>query len=476
MNASPESSWQSVLAAADRYAAAIGERDADLNAFLELDPGRRPADPAGSGPLRGMPFAVKDNIAVRGFRLTCGSRMLAGHVSPYDATVVARLVAAGAVPVGKTNLDEFGMGSSTDNSAGGPTNNPWDPERVAGGSSGGSAAAVAAGLVPLAIGTDTGGSVRQPAAFCGVYGLKPTYGSLSRYGLVAYASSLEVAGLLSYDLDLIRAAYGAACGEDTMDQTSVGIPDGDRLPPAAVRRVAFLGGELGLDAPTAAGYAEARRLVESQGISVDEVELATSDYVVPAYYTIATAEASANLARFNGVRYGERPVFAENPEELVRSARGTGFGSEVKLRILLGTYVLRSGFQEQYYQRAQRIRTAIRRELAKLYETYDLLVLPAYPIVAFRHGEGELDAFQQKLADRFTLMANLAALPALSIPAGVHDGLPVGVQAMGPMFSEERLLSFAELFAKDLPPQRPPRYASALADELASRGEEGGRA
>lgn len=477
MSDSSRSNWQSVLtSSADAYAKALCARDERINAFLETDVLRRSGDPGTSGDassaraasprLAGLPLAVKDNIAVRGFQLTCGSRILADHVSPYDATVVSRLVAGGAVPVGKTNLDEFGMGSSTDNSAGGATNNPWDPERVAGGSSGGSAAAVAAGMVPLALGTDTGGSVRQPAAFCGVYGLKPTYGTLSRYGLVAYASSLEVAGILSYDLDLIRDAFSAAAGDDRMDQTFVAPPQGKQSPPETVRRVAFLGGELGLDERTAKAYAAFREVVASSGVETEEVELSTADYVVPAYYTIATAEASANLARFNGVRYGNRPVFAENPEELVRASRAHGFGPEVKLRILLGTYVLRSGFQEQYYQRAQRIRTAIRQELAKLYESYDLLVLPTFPTVAFRHGEGELSAFQQKVADRFTTMANLAALPALAIPAGVHDRLPVGLQAMGPAFSEGRLLSFAGLVAKELPPERPPDYAVPLCDEV----------
>lgn len=472
---------QRLLASPDAFRSALIARNEHVNAFLEIDPGRRLADrgafdgaddkragDSGDALLVGLPLAVKDNIAVRDFQLTCGSRILAGHVSPYDATVVARLVASGAVPVGKTNLDEFGMGSSTDHSAGGPTNNPWDTARVAGGSSGGSAAAVAAGMVPLALGTDTGGSVRQPAAFCGVYGLKPTYGTLSRYGLVAYASSLEVAGLMSFDLELMRAAYTAAAGEDVMDQTSVSAPA--TLPPPTVRSVAMLGGDLGLDEATAAGYARVREALVAHDVAVEEIELSTADYVVPAYYTIATAEASANLARFNGIRYGERPVFAENPEELVRRARADGFGSEVKLRILLGTYVLRSGFQEQYYQRAQRIRTAIRRELATLFERYDLLVLPAYPTVAFAHGEGELDAFQQKVADRFTTMANLAALPALSVPAGVHGGLPVGIQAMGPAFSEERLFTFASLVAKEIPVERPPAYRTSIAEELVGPG------
>ncbi|MFP4114376.1 MAG: amidase family protein [Spirochaetota bacterium] len=469
MSDSSHASWKSVLASPVDYERTVRARDEALHAFLEFDGARRSSAatdlPAGEA-LAGVPFAVKDNIAVQRFQLTCGSKFLANHVSPYDATIVSRLVSAGAVPVGKTNLDEFGMGSSTDNSASGPTNNPWDTERVAGGSSGGSAAAVAAGMVPFALGTDTGGSVRQPASFCGVYGLKPTYGTLSRYGLVAYASSLEVAGILSYDLELIRSVYQAASGEDIMDQTSVSAPESELVPPATVRRVAFLAGDLGLDERTAAAYARVREAVASLDVAVEDVELTTADYVVPAYYTIATAEASANLARFNGVRYGERPVFAENPEELVRASRAAGFGSEVKLRILLGTYVLRSGFQEQYYQRAQKIRTAIRQELAKLHESYDLLMLPAFPTAAFKHGESELDAFQQKVADRFTTMANLAALPALSVPAGVFHGLPVGIQAMGPAFSEERLLSFAEALARELPVERPPAYARPVVDEL----------
>lgn len=474
MRASSPERWQQVLANS-AYADALRSRDSSINAFLEIDTDRRHShgdgtSPAAAGPLAALPLAVKDNIAVRGFGLTCGSRILANHVSPYDATVVARLVAAGMVPVGKTNLDEFGMGSATEHSIAGPTNNPWDADRVAGGSSGGSAAAVAAGMVPLALGTDTGGSVRQPAAFCGIYGFKPTYGTLSRYGLVAYASSLEVAGLLSRDLAILRAAYEAASGADVMDQTSVSLPDAASRPSDEVRRVAFLGGELGLDQRTAAAYRRMRDVVAATGAAVEDVELVTAEAVVPAYYTIAAAEASANLARFNGVRYGERPVFAENPEALVRQARTEGFGDEVKLRILLGTYVLRSGFQEQYYQRAQRVRTAIRRELASVFARHDLLVLPVYPTAAFRHGEAELTAFQQKLADRFTTLANLAALPALSVPGGVCDGLPVGIQAIGPAFSEARLMRFAELAAAELPPQRPPGYEIELCDEVIPGG------
>ena len=451
MSTTSTRSWRAVLSDPDRYGAALADRNRALNAFLEIDATRRPA----ASPAGAVPIAVKDNIAVRGYRLTCASRMLESFVCPYDATIVSRLIAAGYQPVGKTNLDEFGMGSSTDNSAGGPTSNPWDTDRVAGGSSGGSAAAVAAGMVPVALGTDTGGSVRQPAAFCGVYGLKPTYGALSRYGLVAYASSLEVAGILADSVDLVSDVYTAATGIDPMDQTSTWTAS---PPSPETRTVAFLSGDLGLDRRTTAGYARMRDAVASRRYEHTDVELSTSDYAVPAYYTIATAEASANLARFNGVRYGERPLYAENPEALVRAARSAGFGSEVKLRILLGTYVLRSGFQEQYYQRAQKIRTAIRNEFESLFATYDLLVLPVFPTVAFRHGADELDAFQQKVADKFTTLANLAALPALSIPTGVFDGLPVGIQVMGPPHSEARLIEFARAIATEIPFERPPGY------------------
>jgi aspartyl-tRNA(Asn)/glutamyl-tRNA(Gln) amidotransferase subunit A len=463
MNAESRTPWHALLADhADWYKNELEKRDKALNTFLQV------SIPAGAAST-GLPLGVKDNIAVRGLQLSCGSKILDGLVSPYDATIVARAREAGFAPVGKTNLDEFGMGSSTDNSAGGPTNNPWDTSRVAGGSSGGSAAAVAAGLVPVAFGTDTGGSVRQPASFCGVYGLKPTYGNLSRYGLVAYASSLEVAGVLGESVEIVEQLFGAATGVDGMDQTSVAAEK--KLPDSSAGRVAFLSGELGLDSRTAAGYQSMRAAVEAAGCAIEDVELKTAEYVIPAYYTIAAAEASANLARFNGVRYGQRPFFAENPEQLVRSARATGFGSEVKLRVLLGTYVLRSGFQEQYYQRAQRIRTAIKNELAELFSRYDALFLPVFPCAAFAHGASELDAFQQKLADKFTSLANLAGLPALSIPSGVHDGLPVGIQAMGPAFSEARLLDLARKVRAEIPFARPDAYSKSLAELAGERAK-----
>ncbi len=451
------------------YERLVRAADAEIGAFLDFDPSRRSSN---EHPLAGVPFAVKDNIAVRGFQLSCGSRILGDHVAPYDATVVRRLIAAGMVPVGKTNLDEFGMGSSCDNSALGQTHNPWDRTRVPGGSSGGSAAAVAAGLVPVALGSDTGGSVRQPAAFCGVYGLKPTYGMLSRYGLVAYASSLETVGIIGADPATIREVLDSAAGIDERDQTSIASPRGvsehsaDAHGAGLPKRVAFLAGDLDLDEPTRAGYQRFRTAVEELGVATEEVELSTMDVAVSSYYTIATAEASANLARFNGVRYGDRPIYAENPEELVRKTRSEGFGPEVLMRILLGTYVLRSGFQEQYYQRAQKIRTAVRNELSALFSHHELLILPVFPTVAFPHGDAGLSPFQQKLADRFTTLANLAALPALSIPAGVYGGLPVGIQAMGPARSEVRLLEFARQLAAKLPVERPPEYQGSICDQI----------
>lgn len=479
--------WQYLLKDAAgqlKYRELVETRNDSLNCFLEFDPARRGGSgalSAGSpgstdGLLAGLPFAVKDNIAVRGFSLTCGSKILQNVLSPYDATAVARLLEAGAVPVGKTNLDEFGMGSSNQHSAFGGAANPWDLSRVPGGSSGGSAAAVAAGLVPFALGSDTGGSVRQPAAFCGVYGLKPTYGTVSRYGLVAYASSLDVIGVVARDIDLVREVYRTIAGEDPRDHSSTnpdpspaGGPealatDGQTAgAPWSPKRVAFLGGALELDPAIQKAYDATRKELESQGVAVEEIELSTLKYVVPAYYTIATAEASANLARYNGVRYGQRPDFAENPDELVRKARDNGFGAEVKSRILLGTYVLRSGFQDQYYLRAQRIRTAIRNELAAAFGSYDLLILPVFPIPAFPKGEAGLSDFQQKLADRFTGTANLAGTPALTIPTGSENGLPLAVQAMAPAFEEERLFSLARLLAERFPLETPEDFPPLVA-------------
>ena len=368
------------------------------------------------------------------------------------------------------------MGSSTDNSALQETHNPWDHSRVAGGSSGGSAAAVAQQLVPVALGSDTGGSIRQPAAFCGVYGLKPTYGTVSRYGLVAYASSLEVIGVLGADIHTVADTYRAMRGEDDQDHSTVAIPPEatTAVPSDAVATIGVLQGDLGLDEAVTRNYKHTAEKLQEVGYNVVPVELSTLEYVVPAYYTIAAAEASANLARYNGVRYGYRPVFSENPDELMRMARSEAFGDEVKLRILLGTYVLRSGFQDQYYTRAQKIRTLIRRELDQRFQDVDLILSPTFPVQAFAHGDSTMDPFQQKVADRFTGTANLAAIPALTIPSGLEGGLPVGMQLMGPAFSEEKLFSVAERVAT-LEPMRFPEGSRSFEQWQSDRNDGGAR-
>ncbi len=500
---------QSVLP--DGFDAYLDAWEAKIGAFIEFD--RNPAvaaataervtssaGPAGapaSAPagVAGLPFAVKDNIAVEGFGLSCGSRLLENLRSPYTATAVARLQAGGAVVVGKTNLDEFGMGSSCDLSALKRTNNPWNQELVAGGSSGGSAAAVAAGLVPFALGSDTGGSVRQPASFCGVVGLKPTYGAVSRFGLVAYASSLETIGIVADTAARARSAFAVMRGTDGRDQTTVaapagapplralgGEPCGKRrigvLSPAALasslgsvaEEVSAVDGEgalkAGAEAAKAAvlepevarAFERAKAELRALGHELFDVQLPSLKYGVPAYYTIATAEASANLARFDGIRYGKRPDWAENPEELIDKARGAGFGAEVKLRILLGTFVLRSGFQDRYYLRAQRIRAGIRRDFDRVLSGVDSVLMPVFPTRAFARGEAGLSPFAQKAADLFTCCANLAGLPALAFPAGIEGGLPVGVQLVGASFSEGLLLDIAEGYEAVHPTVRPEAY------------------
>jgi len=448
--------WSAVLSSPEQkslYSRRVREIDKDLGSFLSFNPEDAVSDGNTGGVLSGLPLAVKDNIAVAGRPLTCGSRMLENLKAPYTATAVSLLEAEGAVVVGKTNLDEFGMGSSNENSALGTTVNPWNHDRVPGGSSGGSAAAVAAGLVPLALGSDTGGSVRQPANFCGVYGLKPTYGSVSRFGLTAYASSLEVIGTLSRDIDLMETAFSTMSGLDDRDQSTVS----HEAPKSETSRAVMLKVEPGvLDPPVASAYREAGEVLKNAGYDVTEVSMPFLDLVVPAYYTIATAEASANLARFNGIRYGYAPDFAENPTELMKKARHEGFGREVKLRILLGTYVLRSGFQDQYYGRAQKIRTLIRNELKSIFSSADLLLMPVFPTQAFLIGDSEMDDYKQRLADVFTTLANLSGLPALSVPVGVENGLPTGVQFMAPAFAEERLFKAARELQDVFPLQIPP--------------------
>ena len=480
--------WSAALAGehgAQRWQRAALAADEAINGFVEVDAARAAGGHAegDGGVLAGVPFAVKDNIAVEGFSLSCGSGLLRGLVAPYTATAVARLQGAGALVVGKTNLDEFGMGSSSEHSCFGAVRNPWNDAMVAGGSSGGSAAVVAAGLVPFALGSDTGGSVRQPASFCGVYGLKPTYGAVSRFGLVAYASSLDVIGVTAADAATARLAFEAMRGVDQLDQSSVDYPPSPEPKPASDRLVVGVpNGVLeGVDPAVGAGLDAARDRLRAAGIRCVPVELGSLEYVVPAYYVIATAEASANLARYDGVRYGVRHAAggayaAADAEEMTVAARSAGFGAEVKLRILVGTYVLRSGFQEQYYQRAGRIRTLIRRSFEHAFGEVDLLLMPTFPVPPFALGAAGLDAFQQKQGDLFTCTANLTGHPALAVPSVVDGGLPIGVQFMAPYFREDLLFQVAEALAAQFEPPRPPGYVgpdALLAEGGAAAREDG---
>jgi len=454
--------WRGLTAGAEQlqqYKELLEVYDSRIGSFLEIDPVKGAAliqDRGGSGPLAGMPFGVKDNIAVKNFQLSCGSKILENFISPYTATAVQKLLAAGAIPVGKVNLDEFGMGSSTENSAYHPTVNPWDHAYVPGGSSGGSAAAVAAGLVPFALGSDTGGSVRQPAAFCGTYGLKPTYGAVSRFGLTAYASSLECVGILADSVHTTREVFRTISGADPLDQTSTAAPEEQADGQAAAAKsssytIGVLKQPEGLDAATETVYLASIERMKELGWTIVPVDLDTLEYVVSVYYTIATAEASANLARYTGIRYGVREQGTANHEEMVRLTREHGFGNEVKLRILLGTYVLRSGFQDQYYVRAQKIRTLILREITELFTRVDMLLMPVFPVSGFRLGSEQMTPFQQKMADKFTVTANLAGIPSLSFPAGKSGQLPVGMQLMAPVFQEERLFNAAEVLSGGRP-------------------------
>jgi aspartyl-tRNA(Asn)/glutamyl-tRNA(Gln) amidotransferase subunit A len=402
-------------------------------------------------PLAGVPLAVKDNIHVAGRASSAGSRILEGFVAPDDATCVARLVAAGAVVVGKTNCDEFGMGSSNENSAFGPARNPWDPSRVPGGSSGGSAAAVAARAVPLAIGTDTGGSVRQPAALCGLVGWKPTYGRVSRYGLVAFASSFDQAGALARSVEEAARAFTVMAGSDPRDATSLASPVPDAISRledgAAGRRIGLLveaeSADGGLHPGVAAVFARTARALEEAGAVVTRVSVPRVPFAVPVYYLTATAEASSNLARFDGARYGAR-VDAPSLAGMVSGSRSAGFGPEVKRRILLGTFALSSGYHDAYYGRAQKVRALLARDFAAAFRDVDAILCPTSPEPAFALGAKTGDPLAMYLADVFTVPASLAGLPAVSVPAGFTDeGLPVGMQLIGPADSEPVLFALA---------------------------------
>jgi aspartyl-tRNA(Asn)/glutamyl-tRNA(Gln) amidotransferase subunit A len=371
-------------------------------------------------PLAGVPVAVKDVLNIEGLPTTCGSRVLEGYRPPFTATAIERLEAAGAIVVGKTNMDEFAMGSSTETSAYKPTRNPWDTARVPGGSSGGSAAAVAARLAPLALGTDTGGSIRQPAAFCGVVGLKPTYGRVSRYGLVAFGSSLDQVGPFARTVEDAALAAAPLFGRDPRDATSLDRPVGD-LASALVRGVGGL------------------RVVSAGAVLVD-VELPHLHHAVATYYLVATAEASSNLARYDGVRYGRREGGDSDLRSMYGRTRDAGFGPEVKRRIILGTFALSSGYYDAYYLRAQKVRALIRRDFDREFGRCDVVATPTTPSPAFRLGDKTSDPLQMYLEDIFTVPANLAGLPALSLPCGLAAGLPVGLQLLGRPFDEETLL------------------------------------
>jgi len=403
-------------------------------------------------PLTGIPAIIKDNICTKGTKTTCSSRMLESFVPPYNATVMERLNRCGVVMMGKANMDEFAMGSSTEHSAFFPTHNPWDLSRVPGGSSGGSAVAVAAGEAVYALGSDTGGSIRQPAGFCGVTGLKPTYGRVSRYGLVAFASSLDQIGPLTQNVTDCALVLNAIAGYDSKDSTSVPYPTPDYTQcldanlkglRIGIPREYFVEGMQG-EVDDAIKTAIAK--LEALGASIDEVSLPHTPYALAAYYIIAPSEASANLARYDGVKYGFSYKEADNMWEAMEKTREHGFGDEVKRRIMLGTYALSAGYYDAYYLKAQKIRTLIRQEFDQAFEKYDVLITPTSPTTPFKIGEKMDDPLQMYLSDVCTLPINIAGVPAISIPAGFADGLPIGMQIIGKPFSEETILKIAHAY------------------------------
>jgi aspartyl-tRNA(Asn)/glutamyl-tRNA(Gln) amidotransferase subunit A len=444
--------------------------DPQVRAFLEVArehalerAARVDADRAAGrplGPLAGVPVAVKDNICTAFGHTTCGSKILVGYVSPYDATAVERIEAAGGIIVGKTNLDEFGMGSSTENSGFFPTGNPWKADCVPGGSSGGSAAAVAAGMVPVALGSDTGGSIRQPASLCGTVGLKPTYGRVSRYGLVAYASSLDQIGVLAGCVEDAALMLTVISGRDPRDSTSVDRPVPDYRAALTETRLTQLAGRLrigvaeeyfgpGLDEQTRAAVEAALDLYRRLGAATVRVSLPHCPYAIAAYYLVATAEASSNLARFAGVHYGCRAADPTDLIDLYSASRSAGFGPEVKRRIMLGTFALSAGYYDAYYDKALRVRRLIKADFDRALAECDVLAGPTSPTPAFRLGEKLADPLAMYLADIYTIAVNLAGIPALAVPCGfTDDGRPIGLQLMGPVFAENILLQAARLYER----------------------------
>ena len=421
----------------------------ELNAYLWVA-GDRPEPAAPGAPLAGVPLAVKDLFCTKGVPSQAGSKILEGYRPPYTATVVSKLADAGAPLLGKTNQDEFAMGSSNENSAFGPVLNPWDRARVPGGSSGGSAAAVAAGSAPWALGTDTGGSIRQPAALCGIVGLKPTYGTVSRYGMIAFASSLDQAGPLTRDVGDAALLLRHMVGHDARDSTSVGFPGTIETPTAERLDGIRLGvpeeltGEgIALDPGVLAVFHEVLELAEQLGASIETCRLPHAPHALSAYYVLAPAEASSNLARYDGVRYGARSENGGGLVEMYTRTRSEHFGPEVKRRIMLGTYSLSSGYYDAYYGRAQRVRTKIADDFRAAFERFDFIVTPTAPTVAFELGAKTADPLSMYVNDYCTVPMSLAGIPAISIPAGLSEGLPVGFQLAGPAFSENRILDAA---------------------------------
>jgi aspartyl-tRNA(Asn)/glutamyl-tRNA(Gln) amidotransferase subunit A len=409
-----------------------------------------------AAPLAGVPVAVKDNICTRGLRTTASSRMLETFVPPYDATVIERLHEAGAVVVGKTNCDEFAMGSSNENSAFGPAKNPWKLDRIPGGSSGGSAVAVAAGMAPLSLGSDTGGSIRQPAAMCGIVGLKPTYGRVSRYGLLAFGSSLDQIGPFTHSARDAAIALGVISGADRADATCASRPvdDYEAALTGDVKglRIGVPARMLasGVDPDISRALSGALDMLRARGAAVVDIDLPHAKYAISVYYLVATAEASSNLARYDGARYGLRAADTDLSAMYMKS-REKGFGAEVKRRIMLGTYVLSAGYYDAYYLKAQQVRTLIRRDYDEAFKTVDVVAMPTSPIPAFKIGEKMADPLQMYLADIFTVSANLAGLPAISVPCGftADDQLPIGLQLTGRPFDESTLLRIADAYERD---------------------------
>jgi aspartyl-tRNA(Asn)/glutamyl-tRNA(Gln) amidotransferase subunit A len=445
-----------------------------LNAFLEID--RQGAlkradeidalDQSDKSrlPLAGVPIAVKDNICVRGMQTSCGSRILGPYQPPYDATAIERLLSAGVIVIGKTNCDEFAMGSSNENSAFGPVKNPWDTARVPGGSSGGSAAAVAAGIVPVALGSDTGGSVRQPASLCGVIGIKPTYGRVSRYGLVAFGSSLDQIGVLTRETTDAAAVLQIIAGRDPHDATTaeVAVPDYSASLDKDVKGLRLglsraLLGE-GLNDEVRDSIEKAIDTYRELGAEIVDIDLPHAKYAIAVYYIIATAEASSNLARYDGVRYGFRAEDAPGLRDMYRRTRDEGFGPEVKRRIMLGTYVLSAGYYDAYYLKAQKVRSLLRQDFATAFAKCDAVLTPTAPTPAFLSGEKVDDPLAMYLNDIYTVTANLAGIPGISVPCGFSkDGLPIGLQLLGPNWSEATLLNLAQAYQTSHPLNARPR-------------------